>query len=374
MTAKNANNLAQHHAPTDELAANAVAQLAAKYEARLDALEISRSAIGGLITWITWGGGAFAVGLSCLAWWFGHSYSEATANAQKAASSAFEREFFRNAENAKDFNLLRKKYEQAITDLEKVEADLKGFVALRDLVGKVEEFDPLELYLALSAEIQQREAQTRNYSLNSKDNKISETIYDPAFRQRAAFVFQRLLKAVNKDTEKGKPRVDVVTLFNAAANASKIDMDFVALELMEVAVAQDKSKAPDNEARLIRQRLGMSRISKEEALKALEVVLTRTTGFDLSLVISEAFNIGIHTNKPIETAQLISKHLPSELQRTSYALLVRARLMLMGATQAEWDEGERLKKQGLSALKLEPTSTRWHEHSLGEIMELGLVQ
>ncbi len=346
-----------------------ISHLEAKYSARLDALEISRATVDSLLAWVKFGGSFVAAVLALLAWWFGSSYSEATTNAQQAASSAFEREFFRNADNARDFSELRAKYEAAIKDLAAVESQLRGYAALRDIVGKVENFDPLELYASLDQEIELREKRTRAYSPDGTIS-ISETLYDPGFRQKAAFVFQRLLTAVKEDAKTGKPKVEIVTLFNAAANASKVDMDFVSLELMEAAATQDKSKSPENEARLIRQRLTMSRISDDEALRQIQDVIKRVEGFNIHHVLSECFNIALRTADPAGMARMIQRELPKDLHLVSYPMLLSARLLYMGSTQKDWEDAERLKGLGIRALSQEPTSVRWYQSSQAELRRL----
>ena len=80
-------------------------------------------------------------------------------------------------------------------------------------------------------------------------------------------------------------------LFNAAADASKIDLDFVALQLMEKASSISNGELPEIEARLIRQKINYSVITKNEALVSIKEVLGRVTGYDLHHVVSEAFNI-----------------------------------------------------------------------------------
>ena len=361
---------AQHPTPP---AAASDSLLEARYSARLEALEIRKETIEQLVNWIKYGGSTVAVGLALLGWWFGSSYSEATNNAQKAASSAFEREFFRNTENAKDFSDLKQKYEAAIASLTKIVSDLKGYVALREIVGKVENFDPLELYSALDQEIDLRERKTRQYT-TSGDTPITETTHDPAFRQKAAFIFQRLLNVVREDAKSGKPKIEVITLFNAAANAAKVDMDFVSLELMEAAVAQDKSKTPENEARLIRQRLTMSRISDEQSLAAMREVIRRTSGFNVHHVLSEAFNVGLRTANPAGMGRMIMDELPNDLKSTSYAQLIAARLLSMGNNAADWTPASTLKAKGVAALHSEPKTVRWHSSSLSEARRLEDLQ
>lgn len=183
-------------------------------------------------------------------------------------------------------------------------------------------------------------------------------------------MFERLLKVVRDDLKNGKPKVEIVTLFNAAANASKMDMDFVSLELMEAAVNQDKSKSPENIARLIRQRLTMSRISSEDALSEIQKVLAQTGGFNMDQVLAEAFNIGVRTAQPTRVARVIQDRLPSRLASSSYAKLIRARLMLMGSTTEDWTSGEMLLKEGLAAFQGEPNSVRWKGDSMKEILRI----
>jgi hypothetical protein len=340
------------------------------YRSKIEAIELHSKTINQILEWMKIGGGALTIGIAILGWWFGNSYSTATENAQKAASSAFEREFFKNTENAKDFTALKTKYDTAIQSLKKIETDLKGYSELRNIIGNVENFDPLELYASLDKEIDQRYERSKLYSDPEAQVKINETVFDPAFRQRASYVFDRLLKAVKEDTKNGRPKVEIITLFNAAANASKMDMDFVSLELMEAAARQDKSNSPENSARLIRQRLTMSRISSEEGIQAIQLAIMQTNGFNMDQVLAEAFNIGIKTAQPARVAKIINEKLQKNLQSTSYAKLISARLYLMGSTESDWKEGERLFHQGVELMQREPNTVRWKGDSLIEIKRL----
>lgn len=340
------------------------------YRSKIEALELNIKTINQILDWIKTAGSALAIGLAMLGWWFGNSYSSATENAQKAASSAFERQFFKNTENAKDFSELKTKYDSAISSLQKIEKDLKGYAELRNVIGNVENFDPLELYASLDKEIDYRYEKSSSYGDPNNKTNINETVFDPPFRQKSAFVFDRLLKAVKDDAKNGKPKVEVVTLFNAAANASKMDMDFVSLELMEAANSLDKSKSPENSARLIRQRLTMSRITSEEAIQAIQEIITNTRGFQFTHVLSEAFNIGIKTAQPVRIARIMTEKTHPALWSTSFSKLIAARLYLMGETSKDWDEGEKLFNEGIDLIKNEPSSVPWRKESMREARQI----
>ena len=61
-------------------------------------------------------------------------------------------------------------------------------------------------------------------------------------------------------------------------DASKIDLDFVALQLMEKASSISNGELPEIEARVIRQKINYSVITKNEALVSIKEVLGRVRG------------------------------------------------------------------------------------------------
>lgn len=136
---------------------------------------------------------------------------------------------------------------------------------------------------------------------------------------------------------------------------------------MEAADELSDGNAPEITSRLIRQRLGLAKINNEEAKDATAKVLSKTTGFDLHLVVSEAFNIGIHASDPVGMADLIQNHLPNELSSVSYVFLNNARLKMMGNSMSDWDKGKQLYFDGLAAFTNEAKTARWYKHSAEEI-------
>jgi hypothetical protein len=198
--------------------------------------------------------------------------------------------------------------------------------------------------------------------------QISETTLDVEFRQRAAVVFERLLEAVRLGKQEGQtPKVGSVTLFNAAANASNADLDFVSLQLMQAAFEMTSGRAPEIASRYIRQQLTMSLISPDEAKERIASVLANTSGYDLHLVVSEAFNIGVHISDPAGMATLIIDGLPENLRGISYVLVNNARLNLLGSTPEHWVAAEQLYSNGIRAFAKESPTTRWYESSKNEL-------
>ena len=80
--------------------------------------------------------------------------------------------------------------------------------------------------------------------------------------------------------EKGDVAIDSVNLFNIAANANKINMASVALEIMEMAGSIDKDEVrPEIQTRLIHQRVSQGNISYQQAKADLRCYLQNMVGF-----------------------------------------------------------------------------------------------
>jgi hypothetical protein len=246
---------------------------------------------------------------------------------------------------------------------------LSGYVALAETAEVASRFDPLVEFYEMRAEVKKRRPLTIA-SRMGKQVDTSETTDDPIFRQRAAVVFERLLEAIKTDQTSKANRLGTVDLFNAAAVASEADMDFVSVQLMEAAASLDVDIPVEIEARLIRQQVSLSRITDQKAIERLKAVMQRTTGYDVHLVASEAYNICQKIARPSETAKLVMDHVSTELRNNSYVLLNGARMMGMGSQQEDWDIAKDWAIKGVSAFLGEPKSVRWYESSQEEIIRL----
>lgn len=253
-----------------------------------------------------------------------------------------------------------------ILDLEKSKEQLRGYAILTDVANSARGFDPLVEYYELDNEISFRVNKLKEL-LNGGDIDIKETSKCAEFRQRAAIVFERLLEVVQNSDKTGIHKVEVNTLFNASANASLIDLDFVALALMEVSGRLSKGGRPEISSRLVRQKLMMSSITNEEAIREISEVIKMTNGFDLHLVVSEAFNIGMMISDPRRMSNLIDSAISPNLKNISYTRIARSRLLSMGSNSADWDEADKLYFAACTALKDEQPSARWFRHSSDDI-------
>ena len=252
----------------------------------------------------------------------------------------------------------------------------------RDLQAERKSFDPLVEYKALAREVRKRHEKSREAAVNPAAKiPLEETIDDPAFRRRAASVFEKILDDL--DREESRRTIDSVELYNMAATASQMDMDFVALELMRRANKfsngdwldkllkegqwPEQLQGVEIAARYVRQLLSMDEITYEEAKKAITAVMRAANALDLHLVVSEAYNIGLKTASPSQVADLIRENLPEHLREVSYVLLNSARLKYLSGLPEHVKEGEKLFLSGLDAFAKETPAARWFEHSAKEL-------
>lgn len=293
------------------------ARLAAKYDARIEAMASDRKSFDEFIQSIKWLGAIASILLLGFSFFIGKSVTDVQSIAKNAASDAFSNAIRDNTSQGVTLKQLIEFARETSASLEQMRDALKGYADLLDTTKSASSFDPLIDYFSIDREIDEREEKTRQMTAGDDTITVAETTIDKEFRQRAALIFERLLLSVREDVNTGNNRFRSDLLFNAAANASKINMDFVSLELMETAFKTDSKSAPEVEARLIRQRISMSRITPAEARSAIKTVLARTTGFDVHLVVSEAFNIGQLLANPAGVARLIAENLAPELREIS---------------------------------------------------------
>lgn len=342
----------------------------AKYESKIESLDTNSKNIETMIEYAK----LFAVIISVFALllgaFFGKNMKDVQSTARNAAQDAFRSAIRDKTKDGKDLEELIKSAKQISEELVRIREGMTGYDALIKVANSASGFDPMTEYYSIDQEIEAREDETKKLLRGDNSVDIKSTTRDTAFRQKAAVVFEQLLKAVADDMKSGKYRFRSDTLYNAAANASKINLDFVSLELMEAAVKSDKKKAPEIETRLIRQRISMQKITPDEGLAALKSVIGRTNGFDLHLVCAEAFNSALHLAIPVEMAHLVRNSLKPELKDVSYALLNGARLLFMGDRKADWDLALEWYRKGLMSLASESPTARWYEHSWSEVGSL----
>ncbi len=355
-----------------------LALVEAKYAARLDAMAMDRASFDTLILAVKWLGALGTFALIGFGWLIGRNLKEIKEAAQNQARSLFAEEMRKSAEETGSLRSLFDEVKQTEDEMLRLKAELSGYSELADVARSATGFDPLVQYKALDIEIDERRAQTLRLAHGDSSIKINETIADPDFRQRAAVIFEKLISTAREGHEKGNLTIDANTLLNASKNASRADMSSVALGFLEIASAVSKGTKPEIEASLVRQRVAMSAYhsdaesgGNEKAWSDLAKALAATTGFDLHLVVSEAFNLGIHLAELPRMATFIYENLPVGLKDVSYTQIIRARLLLMGGqTAAEWASGRQLTHGALIALSKEPSSVHWFEHTAEDIAKV----
>lgn len=349
----------------------AVLALSEKYEAqwraRADQLETERKALDTLIFAAKLVGFVVVSIALGLTFFVGKSLSDLHSEARETALSAFDSALREKSKVSESLEKTAQNLQSSNRSLKEIEEELKGYASLRDVAEIAQGFDPLANYYNIRQEIQERVLKTKKMLQGDDSINQENTTYSLEFRQRAAVVFEGLLSAVRDDTASEKNRLSGNDLFNAAANAAEADLDFVALELMEIAAKIDNGIRPEIEARLIRQRLAGGRINPAEAREAIGTVLEKVTGFDLHLVVSEAFNIGLHTADPAGIAYLIDSRLRPELKAASYPKLNGARLLFMSIDKEDQKNGKEWYCDGLEALLREVPTLRWYSDSMDEL-------
>lgn len=365
--------VAQAKTPEDMLR-----NLAAKYEGRLQAMENQQKHFDNFLTLIAGFGGAVGVillaGGVVLVFFTGKTFADVNKRAEKAAKDAIDESIRGANEEGKNLSDVIKQVEKAREKLGTIEKELVGYTALRDTAKAASEFDPLIEYYAIRNEIVNRRGKSEQMSQQEDRSEtitvdLKDTIYDPEFRQRAAVVFERLLRALRADQEQEKVRLSADDLYNIAANASMVSMNFVSLELMELA-DQISGHAPKMASRLIDRQLQLGKITQKQAKQNIAKVLQHTPIFDTHLVVSEASNIGVHSSDMAGMADVIKQNLPEQQRTLSYVLLNSARLKLNGCTPKDWQDAENTFKTGIAAMQKESPSARWYQNSIDEIRKI----
>lgn len=342
----------------------------AEYEAKIRELTTDRKSFDDLVRAATWVGGIASALLFLFSFFVGKSITDIQSTAKIAAQNAFEDAIREKTKEGNNLSELMTKAQTVSASLEDMKKSLKGYVDLLGATKTASDFDPLVGYYSIEAEIDRRYDNTRKFNSGSKSIKPSDTIKDPEFRQKSALIFEKLVSSVREDKKTGYIRFQPDVLFNIAADASKLDMDFVALEIMEAAYQIDKNVSPEIEARLTRHRLVFRRISPDEAVSEIKRILSKSSSRNMHHVVSEAFNIGLIISDPVRLESIIMSSLPNPLSSTSYVKLVSSRLLFMGAKKEDWEKAGEIYCSGLSALRDEPNSARWLEHSIEEVEKI----
>lgn len=355
-----------------------LALVEAKYAARLDAMAMDRASFDNLILAVKWLGALGTFALIGFGWLIGRNLNEIKEATKNQARSLFDDEMRKAAEETGSLRSLFDEVKRIEDELLRLRTELSGYSELADVARSATGFDPLVQYKALDSEIDKRRSKTLLLAHGDLSIKIKDTVADPDFRQRAAVIFEKLISTAKEGHEKGNLTIDVNTLLNASKNASAADMPSVALGFLEIASAVSKGTKPEIEASLVRQRITMSSYhtdaqsgGNEQAWADLAKALAATTGFDLHLVVSEAFNLGLHFANPPKMAAFIYDNLPTDLKNVSYAQIIRARLLLMGGqTDADWALGRKLLNDALISLKKKSSSLNWFKHAAEDIAKL----
>lgn len=341
----------------------------ARYKARLDAMEMDRATFDRAMVAAKWLGGVATIVMVGFGFFAGRSISDVHQTARETAVNTIQTAIREQNALGKNLAELFKLTSDAQKRLNGLEEELSGYSALRDVAATASGFDPLVGYYSIEREIEQRREKTIALANGSEAIPVSETTWDTDFRQRAAVVFDKLLADVTESEKAGKLKLSTIDLYNAAASASGASLDFVAIELMEIAARQDRNNSADLGARLVRQRLSMSRIDQDEAKQAISPILAASTWHNLHFVLSEAFNIGL-TVGPGDMAHIIEASLPQGMGDASISLLIRSRLLLLGGTTGDWEEALVLFKGALEAFQKESPTAQWHRNSRDEILRV----
>lgn len=365
---------AEIQASKDEI----LALVEAKYAARLDAMAMDRASFDNLILAVKWLGAIGTIVLLGFGWLIGRNVNEIKTAAINQASSLFDDQMRKSAEETGSLRSLFDEVKQTEDELQRLKAELSGYSELAVVARSATGFDPLVQYKALDIEIDERRAQTLRLAHGDSSVEINATIAAPDFRQRAAVIFEKLISTAREGHGKGNLTIDAITLFNASKNASAIEMPSVALEFLEIASAVSAGIRPEIEASLVRQRVTMSAYhtdaqsgGNEKAWADFAKALAATTGFDLHLVVSEAYNLGLHLADPVKMAAFIYDNLPADLKDVSYTQIIRARLLLRGGeTDADWASGRELLNAALISLGKESSSVRWFKHTADDIAKV----
>jgi hypothetical protein len=353
----------------DLLRAAIMEEANALLEPRIAALEIDKSSLDRTLWFLQFLGGLGLLGGIAATFVVGKSLRDLRETVKIETQRAFEDTLRTETGLGGDLAKLLGDIKESTEQVEKIKGNLSGYVALAKTAEDASKFDPLVEYYELRADIKLRRPKTIALRYGMPVSTV-ETTDDSAFRQRAAVVFERLLASVADDERAGTNRLGSEDLFNAAAAASEADMDFVSIQFMAAAAKLGGDIPVEVEARLIRQQVSLSRITNQDAMSRLAKVLQRTTGFDVHLVGSEAFNIGLKAADPVEYAMLVVDNVSPDLYKNAYVLLNGARLMSMGSTQQDWDTGRDWAITGVNAFLAEPKSVRWYESTQGEIHAL----
>lgn len=347
----------------------------AQYTARLNAMEMERASFDTLILSAKWLGGLASILLLGFAFIAGRSLREIRETSKNEAKSLFENEMRLAATETGSLKASLKEVSVVEDELKRLKNELSGYTDLTTVVRSATGFDPLVQYQSLNKEIIRRRAATISLASGDDSIDIGDTIAHVDFRQRAAVVFEALISTARDGFENGGLTIDANTLFNASQNASSADMEFVALEFLEIASAISGKARPVYEASLIRKKITMSRYhaekgsgGDEQAWSEIETVLSQISGHELHLVVSEAFNIGLVLADPVRMSKTIQACCPEQLGNVSYSQMIRARLMLIGGeTEDDWRAGRELFRASLLSLKQESPSVRWYEHTAEDV-------
>lgn len=354
----------EQQAPSEE---DAVARLAARYEARLDAMEMANRTFDRAVQVGSWLG-LFMTGAAIVfAFLFGRSLSEVHRTAEDNVKLAIAKEIQRTTEEADSLKSAIADVQQIFDQLASIKERLSGYTDLAEVVETASDFDPLVYYYELDREIDLRFAKSIQLQNGADGIRIADTIQAPEFRQRAALIFEKIIRYTQNLAPGAQIKIEPNKLYNIAASASKADFDFVALELMEQAERLSQGAAPEISSRLVRQRVTMFRISSEEAQERIAQIIGRTTGFDLHLVLSEAHNIGIRTAQPSRVADLILNSVAPEFAEISYLHLTVSGLKRLGSAPEDWAASETHFARAVTAFANESNSARWFTQSAADI-------
>ncbi len=344
--------------------------LRAKYEARLDALELSNQSLDRVVQVGGWIGFTIAAVAVIGSFYFGKSISDIRDQAEKTAKNSIQDAIRGTNEKNGDLQNVLEDVKNTSQRLKDIESELSGYVTLRDVAQSASGFDPLVEYYEIYPEIDRRAEATTRMRTGDQSIDPKDTSYDRDFRQRIALVFDRLLTRLRENEKSGTQKLTSSDYFNLSANASKLGMDFVSLEFMEAAERIAKGSDPEVTSRLVRLRLSMTVITDEEAKELLRKALRDTSADVLHLVVSEAFNIGVSTSDPIGVAEVIMNELPEDLRASSICLLNASRLSLFGSTQEHWSRARELYVSGIDAFAKEAPTARWFKDSAAEIAKI----
>lgn len=271
---------------------------------------------------------------------------------------------------------LKLRYERASAEAENL---LNEINSRRNELRFLTEMDvntPTLNYFVLAGELDQihseYQAQLQSYLFERSGPPPSiQRLLGDEMRDKAAAVFSTLITGIEDDADESSVDVSRDTLFNAAADAFRINFNAIGLRLILAAKnigAADEPIPAEHEARLLRAQLQLQQVKVADALARVPDVLAKSNAVNLHLVVSEIWNVGLQSGAPVVVAQ----HLIDYLERwdgepASYSLVTIGRLFGLSHRTSDWERGRCFVRLAVARWQNEPPSVQWESQSAQQI-------